>query len=169
MSSASVNILASFSASFSKLSEPSVSRKKMKQLRVGLKIGSDHIQMPWVQLETEASTWNWIVLRLLLVQRVRACDLGDSFYQFASFQLHWQNRCRRGRPLWYRVPTRWARSFHSFVFWGAGPGGHRNGCLPDHYLLRWSSPRSPRIAIKIFSCDALGLTVQNSFFRNYYN
>jgi len=41
-----VNILASFSASFYKLSEPSVSIKNTKQFATSLKIGYDQIQIP---------------------------------------------------------------------------------------------------------------------------
>lgn len=67
-----VNILASVSASFYKLSDPSVSKKNTKQLRVGLKTGSDHIQIPCVQLLTAESTLNYILSELLPFLQGRA-------------------------------------------------------------------------------------------------
>jgi hypothetical protein len=81
----SVNILASVSASFYKLSDPSVSKKNTKQLRLGLNMGSDHIQIPCVQLLTVESTLNYILSKLLLFLQDPAFYLVDSFFQYAFF------------------------------------------------------------------------------------
>jgi hypothetical protein len=74
MRSERVKILASFSASFSKLSAPSVSMKKTRQFASSLNTGSDQIQMPWVQLETEGSTLNYIFRYIPLCRPVQASD-----------------------------------------------------------------------------------------------
>lgn len=84
----SVNILASVSASFYKLSDPSVSKKNTKQLRLGLKTGSDHIQIPFVQLLTAESTLNYVLSKLLLFLQDPAFYSVDSFFQYAFFLQH---------------------------------------------------------------------------------
>ena len=59
--------------------------KKMRLWYLSFLKGSDHIQMPSVQLEVDESTRNYLKRFLLLRLEYAAIDSEDSFYLFLFF------------------------------------------------------------------------------------